>query len=158
MQARAKAQKLRVRDVFDIDKSLAVVVPEETPFAEVVRTFAGRTDLRGIFVVDRHQRLVGVITRQDLLHWAAEKLHVQDPERHAWRDLYRVMTAATAKQACRAKSDQCAVRPDTPLERVLILMFQNELIDIPVVDDDGRIVGDIRLTEILRKVIDEKPG
>ncbi len=144
---------LRVQDVFDIDRSEAIVVPKQTSFTEVVRKFAGHNDLRGVFVVDGKQRLAGVITRQDLLHYAAEKLGVPDPDPRAWRDMYRVMTAATAIDACRRGSEGCAVTVDEPLETVLRHMFESELIDIPVVDSDGKIIGDVRLTEVLTKVM-----
>ncbi len=156
MQTHTKRATLRVRDVVDIDQSRAVIIPNSTPFEEVVRAFAQRGDLRGIFVVDAQEHLTGVITRQDLLHWAAERLRVPDPRGQDWRDVYRVMTASTAKQACRKRSAECAVRLDDPLERVLAKMFENELIDVPVVDEQGHIVGDVRLTEILRKVIETK--
>ncbi len=148
-------RRLHVRDVFAIDRTLAVVVPEDAPFEDVVKRFAKRADLRGIFVVDSAKRLVGVITRQDLLHWAANRLGVADPDRHAWRDLYRVMTAATAKAACRPRSHLAAVHPSDDLEVAFHRMLENELIDIPVVDGEGRILGDIRLTEILAKVFEQ---
>ncbi len=147
-----KGQKLLVRDVFDIDRSLAVVVPQSTPFFDVVKQFATRAELRGIFVVDGDKHLTGVITRQDLLHWAANHLGIPDPENESWHDLYRVATANTAQDACRPRSDACSVQLDDPLENVFREMFDNELIDIPVVDDEGHIIGDIRLTEILAKV------
>ena len=37
-------------------------------------------------------------------------------------------------------------------------MISYELIDVPVVDKEGRILGDIRLTEILAKALELSPG
>ncbi len=158
MPLRHKVAGLKVRDVFNIDDSLAIIVPGHMPFEEVVRRFAQRADLRGVFVVDGKQRLTGVITRQDLLHWAAGHLHLRDPIPDSWRDIYRVMGAAVAQDACRPRSERCSVKPDQKLEEVLYLMLENELIDIPVVDDEGTILGDVRLTEILAKVFETQAG
>ncbi len=151
----AKRATLRVRDVFDLDRSLAIIVPADTPFRDVVRSFSERQDLRGIFVVDDKQHLSGVITRNDLLHWASANLDLDIPgDEHSWRDMYRVMSAVTAQEACFRNSKECHVHPDDALESALGLMLEHSLIDIPVLDDEGNIIGDIRLTEVLGKVFE----
>lgn len=38
-------------------------------------------------------------------------------------------------------SDPATVRPDTPVEEVVAVLRQHELPGVPVVDDDGRLVG-----------------
>lgn len=148
----SRRHRWRVADVFDIDRSQAILVTPSTPLAEVVGAFVGRADLRGIFVVDAKGRLTGVITRQDLLHWAAEHL---DLGRGGGLDAHRMLTAGTAQEASRPQSAWCTVHPQDPLEDAFRLMRENELIDIPVVDDGGKILGDVRLTEILMFVLRE---
>ena len=159
MAAKQQNRRLRVRDVFSIDRSLALVVDEDTPLKEVIRKFAERADLRGIFVVDGNRRLAGVITRGDLLAWARLAFGPRGPEsRFSWDRLRRLTEATTAKEACSRYCHLSAVRPDDPLETALIHMISYELIDVPVVDKEGRILGDIRLTEILAKALELGPG
>ncbi len=149
----AKRVTLTVADVFKLDESQATIVAPATPFAEVVQRFTDRRELRGIFVVDG-RTLVGVITRVDLLHWVAEKLGVRNLEGDDWRDVYRIMSASTAEDACRPRSEHCTVQPEDPLSDALAMMMENELIDIPVVDGEGQILGDLRLTELFSKVLE----
>jgi len=38
--------------------------------------------------------------------------------------------------------------------KALDLMLRSSLIDVPVLDDDGKIIGEIKLSEILKKIIE----
>lgn len=155
MGDKPKGPKLHVRDVFDPARTLALIVDEDTPFEEVIRRFAERTDLRGIFVVDAKRRLTGVITRTDLLSWASLVFRSPGPpSRVGWGRLFRLARATTAKEACQPHSHLSRVSPDDPLDEALARMVAHKLIDLPVVDADGRILGDLRLTELLVKALD----
>lgn len=159
MATKHRNRRMFVRDVFSIDRSFALVVNGDTPLEEVIRKFAGRADLRGIFVVDGNRKLAGVITRGDLLAWARLAFGPRGQESRFSRDRLRRLTGATtAREACSRYSHLSAVRTDDPPETALTNMISYELIDVPVVDKEGRILGDIRLTEILAKALELGPG
>jgi CBS domain-containing protein len=159
--SKKKTKQLLVRDVFEIDRSLGIQVKEDTPIRTVIREFAERGELRGVFVVDDKGTLTGVVTRHDLLAWAAVVIgHLGVEYRFSWERLLRIASATTAKEACHPMSRFASVRPDDPLSHALLIMVTHHLIDVPVLDTKGRIIGDLRLTEVLAKALEKRgnPG
>jgi len=132
----------------------SLIVDESTPLKEVIIKFAEREELRGIFVINNEQRLTGVITRSDLLIWTRLKFGLKGSDDFfQWRHVFEVAQATVAKDICCKDSDITFVHPDTPIEETLIMMQNHELIDIPVVDKEGRILGDVHLSDILAKIL-----
>ncbi len=124
-----------------------------------MRQFADRAELRGIFVVDANQRLTGVITRHDLLAWASVAFGPPGLQtRFSFRRLVQIAHATTAKEACHPHSHLAAVHPDDPLDLALGRMVVHHLIDVPVVDREGKILGDLRLTELLARTLKPPKG
>jgi CBS domain-containing protein len=147
-----------VKEVYDANHKLSVLVRADELLEDVLRRFAEEAWLRGIFVTDEAGRLMGVITRTDLLDWArlrlgtALKATAGKPERIL--RLIRLVGAATAKDAIHSGSQRAAVQLDDPLDRALQLMLDIDLIAIPVVDNEGRILGDLTLSHALRHLLD----
>lgn len=153
------AGKLRVKDVYAPSHMLSLVVPENTPIQEVIRRFAEQPELRGIFVVDSAKRLTGVITRTDLLAWASIAFGPPGLQsRFSFRRLVQLANATTAKEACHPHSHLAAVSPNDGLDEALGRMVAHDLIDVPVVDAKGKILGDLRLTQILAKTLETRHG
>ncbi len=124
------------------------------PFEDVIRNFAEQPDLLGVFVVGEGDRLTGVITRQDMLFWAGITFGPQPTEsRFTWHNLVKLANATTAMDACNPLSHFSAVRLDDPLEQAFGVMLAHKLTDIPVVDKDGKILGDLRLSDLLTKAL-----
>lgn len=110
-------------------------------------------------MVDRNQRLVGVLTRQDLLAWAGLVFGSECfVRRFSAARLTRLARADTARAACRPDSHLTAVRAGEALDVALADMVAFDLIDVPVVDERGRLVGDVRLTEVLAKAVEIAEG
>ncbi|MGC8837085.1 MAG: CBS domain-containing protein [Anaerolineae bacterium] len=147
-----------VREVYDPQGTFSFLVQSEAPLEEVLRRFAQETCLRSIFVTDSEGRLVGVITRADLLHWARLRLGTAlrgvagEPE--TVLRLVQLLRASTAGEAIHPESDRAAVRLDDTLDLALQRMLQADLIAIPVVDGEGKVVGDLTFSRVLRYVLD----
>ena len=63
------------------------------------------------------------------------------------------MRAGTAKDVIRPDSQETALRANDPLDRALRLMLEMDLLAVPVVDDEGRILGDLTLSRVLRYIL-----
>ncbi len=147
-----------VRDVYDPECSLSILVSADEPLDDVLRCFAQDSSLRGIFVNDETGQLVGVITRTDLLNWTRLRLGtaLQDLPRgpdHIIR-LAQLVRAGTARDAIHPDSKKTAVRLDDPVDRALRVMLQVDLIAIPVVNDEDQMIGDLTLSRVLRYLFD----
>lgn len=155
-------RRLLVKDVFNPDRMCSLVVDEGETVSSMIKTFADQPNLRGIFVVDKEKRFKGVITRRDLLNWARIQLGIGVDNRGISRaarvseiisEIVRVAYATTAKELVRKYSYRVHVNPEDSLISALNIMFFSDLIDIPVIDKQGKIIGDLKLNEILNEII-----
>ena len=141
---------IRVVEVCRHTPLQSLVARADTRLSRVVNEFAGRDDLHGIFLVDDEERLVGVVNNQDLLQWA--RLHLDLPlpvPSVSMGQVRRLMMAQRARDLAREGSREAAVYEDETLERALANMAQHNLTAIPVLDKKGRVVNELRLSEVL---------
>ena len=144
-----------IADVCEQSQMQALVVEGDMPLAEAVRRFATDHTLRGIFLTDSNSRLSGVINKQDLLHWVS--LQLDQPaagEPMTVGQMRRLVSAQRVADLAAPGSAKAAVRLDQTLADALHNMTYYKLADIPVIDSDGRIVNDLRLSEILAYMLD----
>ncbi len=98
-----------------------------------------------------------MITRRDLLLCAQVRLGTAlsgpSHSRNRLLRLAELMRAGTAKDTIRPDSQEAAVQADDLLDRALRLMLEMDLLAVPVVDDEGRILGDLTLSGVLRYIL-----
>jgi predicted transcriptional regulator len=151
--ANDKKQMLYVKDVFDPSRMNSIVIDENETLPNTIKKFAKQSSLRGIFIIDNKGKLKGVMTRTDLLNIVKAKMD-KDIGKIPLRILFiRGMQNIKTKDVVGFFSQKAAIRVDDPLEKALELMINNDLIDIPVVDSNENIIGDLKLSEILSKLI-----
>jgi CBS domain-containing protein len=117
--------------------SRVVMVLEEIPMAEV-RAVASRYDYNGFPVVSREGRLVGMVTKGDLLR--VLKAGLADPD--VWlQSVSRWMAHGVL-----------ALRPSDSLETAVSLMVDSGLRSLPVIGDDGKVVGIVSRNDLMGAV------
>jgi CIC family chloride channel protein len=124
-------KEMRVAEVCSLDKA-PVVIPEHMPLPQILRIVA-ETPQSAFPVVDREERLVGVIS-----------LH----------DLRAVLVGDGAGDLVRAIDLAVPVRPAVPeddLHTVLQILAESHLEELPIVasHDPGKVIGLIRREMIL---------
>lgn len=141
---------IRVAEVCRLTPLQIMVVNGEEPLSKVVHAFAVRHDQHDVFLVDDEERLVGVISVQDLLQWARLYLGLPVPSSSlTLGQVRRLMLAHHARELARMGSQKAAVYEDDTLEEALTHMAQYNLTAIPVLDEEGRVINDLRLSEVL---------
>ncbi len=100
-------------------------------------------------VVSLNGALVGLVSRADLMKLDALPLPDRDPA--AWRAL---MTQSVTTVMW---SPVPSVSPQTDIRRVANVLLDTGLPGLPVVDDDGAVVGFISRSDILRAVTNDPP-
>jgi len=129
-----------------------VTLPETTPLAEAAAVMADR-GLKRIPVVDAQQRLVGMVSRSDLLATVAEGLRqrpatpIRQPD-GAPKTVGEIMI-----------TDVPTVQPDTPLAETLDRLLETDKRRVIVVDGERRVVGIITDGDVMRRAAKRvRPG
>jgi CBS domain-containing protein len=148
-----------VRDVMTTD---VVVAAPDTPLAELIQRML-IWGVGGLPVVGEDRRVVGVVTEADLVARrgfdAAPRrlLSIVDDTLHARHNRWCLKAAGLVAEEIMTVPAQ-TVHPDTDLRRAASLMITLAIKQLPVVDDDGRLVGIIAQRDILRLLGDDAPA
>lgn len=148
---------IKVSEVFDPTTSQAAIISESESLENVIISFVRDPRARGIFLVDAEERFAGVITRSDLLKWAYLRFGRQPGSGRvniSRRDIYRFVYSTLAKDVAHGSWRTLGVRLSDDLETALNQMFEHDEIDIPVLDEDGKILGDLKVSEVLLKALE----
>jgi len=110
-------------------KGLIAVAPEDT-LGEV----AERMTLQnvGSVAVTDSGRLIGILTERDLLKAMAARVHSSEARVRQW------MTA-----------DPITTTPETDVEEAARVMLARGFRHLPVLDDDGRVIGIVSLRRVV---------
>ena len=162
---------MHARDLMESD--VKTVGPDDD-VADAFKKFA-RYDFSGFPVVDDERRLVGVVTESDLVDlfepddetlWIPIGLppfvdtltyQVKPP----WGDLdlgVDMIRNADRPVSDVMSTDVATATPDTDLDEVLDLLAGDDpdINRVPVVDDDGRVVGIIARQDVIRAFRDKR--
>ncbi|MBM3944740.1 MAG: CBS domain-containing protein [SAR202 cluster bacterium] len=146
--------KITVREVFDPKNNASAIVPAEEPLKDVITRFARDMKLRGVFVTDPIGRFSGVITRNDLLKWTHLQLGSSRGDiTMSPRDIYRLASSTKAQDLATGDHTNYGVRLDDDISMALKMIIEHGEIDLPVLDKDGRILGDLKISQILLHTI-----
>ena len=114
-----------------------VLVFQEVPMAEV-RSIATRYDYNAFPVVTSEGRLVGMVTKGDLLRVFREGLGNPD----VWlQPVSRWMAHGVL-----------ALRPKDSVETAVTLMVDSGFRSLPVIDDDGKVVGIVSRNDLMQAI------
>jgi CBS domain-containing protein len=117
-----------------------VQIIEEIPMSEV-RNIAARYDYNGFPVVTRDGRLVGMVTKGDLLRVASAAL--DDPG--VWQEpVSRFMAHGVL-----------ALRPMDSLRSAVQYMTESKLRSLPVIDADCRVLGMVSRNDLMVAITPE---
>jgi CBS domain-containing protein len=111
-----------------------VLVCEDIPMTEVAKISA-RYDYNGFPIVSRDGRLVGAITKGDLLRATRESFQ----RTGVWDEPVRKWMA----------HGMVALRPADSLEVAISLLVDHGLRSLPVIDGDARVVGIVSRQDLL---------
>lgn len=145
---------IRVEEVYGLHGTASTSVCEDISMEGVISRFAYEPDLRAISLVDSRQRFVGVITRADLLKWSTIILLRGKVGVASVGEARRLVSATKANDLRRSDWPLLGVWETDTLETAVNQMLSCNEETIPVLDSEGRILGDLRLSEVLLKAIE----
>jgi CBS domain-containing protein len=139
-----------VSEVYKLHGSVSASINVDSSVQEVIGSFVRQPSIRGIFLVDTKLRYVGMISRIDLLRWAHLKLAGGKGRTEiSISDVYRISDARKASDLTGSILRMPSVKESDTLQTALDRMLDSEEDVIPVLDSEGRILGDLGLSEVL---------
>ncbi len=135
--------KLTVKDLMT---SRQVSVKSEEPIREAVMRMAGGGGLVA-YVVDNSAKLIGLITPRRILKQSlVSEFGASRYPSIEWVDLLSSMTSKTVGDIM---GPPIATKPEDSIEDAIEIMLDKNLYELPVIDTNSRLVGEIRVSSIL---------
>jgi CBS-domain-containing membrane protein len=126
------------------------VVRRTTGIDDLVKAMEWFRHSRILYVVDEDDMLLGVISLKSLVRHVFH--HSHDCEVHP-RDLMRILTTEGAEDLM---SDfVCKAGMDERISHVLERMIDKGVEEIPVVDEEMKVISDVTMIDLLRAVTKE---
>ena len=124
------------------------IIHENASVKEVVDVIISFESRHLLYVVDNEKKLVGRISLKALARHVFFPSH--EPQIHA-RFLINMITAETAKDIMKRKT--IVATGNERVGMILKRMIKTNVHEMPVVDDEKRVVADITLIDLLRFLV-----
>jgi predicted transcriptional regulator len=147
-------KNILVRDVYQLHGTASISMDEESPLEDIISRFAHEPAIRGVFLIDVEQRFVGTVSRAAILKWADYQLFGKWKSGVPDSEVTNKITAVKAKYLARGDWHSLGVKEDDTLAEAFKQMMSFGEDIVPVIDDDGKVIGDLRLSEVLLKAIE----
>lgn len=145
---------IRVEEVYRLDGTASASLPGDVPLSEVIARFAHEPGLRAVFLIDAEQRFARVVTRIAIMKWTQFQLFGRWRAEISASATSQVVDSARAKHLARGDWRSLGVKASDTLETAFNQMMNFGEDVIPVLDSEGRILGDLRLSEVLLKAVE----
>lgn len=126
----------------------AITVGADASLPEAAALFLEHPEVRDIYVVDEDGRVCGHLGFRRLAGLLLAHLRPT----HSRRQLVERVTAGSVRE--HMDEHVLCMRPDERISEVFHQHMERRIEDIPVVDDDQRLLGVIRVPDLLRKAIE----
>ncbi len=133
-----------VRDVRNLVTITPSTVHEEEPLLSVAEKIVSEPKTQSVYVVDDDGKLKGIIPVMELIQY----LYFSDiPQEYI---LYRFPVILSSQARARdIMLPPVYVRDEDKLSEALIHVFKNNLRELPVVDEDMHVIGDLNILELI---------
>ncbi|MCD6551150.1 CBS domain-containing protein [Thermotoga sp.] len=136
---------MKVKDVCRLISLNPTIVEEDAPIEEIVNKILEDPITRTVYVV-RNNKLVGMIPVLHLLKVTGFHFFGFIPKEELVRSSMKKLVAKSAFEIMMPPIHVCL---DTPIEEALKMMIDNNVQEMPVLNEKGEIIGDLNSLEIL---------
>ena len=137
---------MKVREIIEaIGRREPPIISDDATIQEVVESMCNCQHSRVIYVVDKDNELLGTIPLGTLMRHIFGHSH----ERHAHpRHLLGIITAESARDLMNKRAIHAREQED--VEVVLERMVGKRVSEIAIVDDEGKIIADLTMLDMLK--------
>jgi len=137
---------MKVAEWLRLHPGSAVTVSPEASFAVVLDRLLDAPGVHDVYVVAPDGRVVGHLSRQRL---ARMRLAEHRPARTR-RQIMEQVAGGVARELMNPHFPSAS--PDEDLDNVLHRQLEQEVEDMPVLDEQGALLGTVNLTAVLREM------
>ncbi len=141
---------LKVRDLRPYET--ASKVDTKASMFTIVQEFIKNPSLHHLCVVDEQGKLLGLINRKRLFKSLFHH-HIKTSARVS--ELFSFATAETSQDIM--LTHVYATHEDEPLDKVIETMIEHNFREMPVLDEEGRVLGFVTLLIIMKKYLEYHP-
>ncbi|MBC7108176.1 MAG: CBS domain-containing protein [Methanomassiliicoccales archaeon] len=134
-----------VGDVYDLIVKRPSTVKSSAKIRDAIEEMLQNPVSRKVYVVDDDGKLIGTVTTETILRLLGYRVGVRESGAISF---YRFLRDALKEDVMSVMQKSTAVKKETKLTEVLQLMIENHLNDLPVIDDQGRLIGEVISLEL----------
>lgn len=137
--------ELLVGDVF---RSMVVkpsVLGVDATIKEVINEMLENPIARKVYIVDGEGKLMGTVTTETVLRLIGYRVGVRET---GVLPFIRFLRDVLKEKAADVMTESICVRHTTPLEEAFSKMLEHHLNDLPVVDDEGMLIGELNTLQL----------
>ena len=139
--------ELRVEDIYDLYDLEPSIVKLGDPVWKMVAALITRPRGRNVYVTDADGKLKGIVSFRDILRVTNARLGARKAGVVGFINYLRDVFRENVEKMMRPP---VSVNPKTNLLEALHTMESNKMNDMPVVDENKKLVGELSGMEILR--------
>ena len=137
---------LRVEDVHEVMIGKPAIVKEDAILKDAVDSMTQNLISRKVYVVDDEEKLKGVITIETLLKQVGYRVGVREA---GVISFFKFLSGVFKENVIEFMEKPVTVTNRHKVLDALRMMVEHHLNDLPVIDDENRIVGELNSLEIL---------
>ena len=142
-------KRLKVKNIRMMITQEASVVDEDASLIDVAEAIVEDPKTRAVYVLNKEKKLVGIIPVIELVQY----LYYENiPQEYV---LYRFpMLLSSEPIAKDIMLPPVWVKDDEDITSAFVKMFKNNLKELPVVDDEMHVIGDLNILELIKAWIE----
>ncbi len=143
-------ESVKIKDMRMLVTPYSGFVEKYTSLDDIAKMMIGNPSFKSVYVIDDKQRLIGRVTLKNLIKHEFMNLI---PSSFEYFNALEFIGNKTAEELMTAS---VYVKDGDTLKTAFVKMYENDLEELPVVDDNLHLIGNIDLIELLTILIENK--
>jgi len=142
---------IKVKSLHRLVTHQPILLKRDTPIDEIAKKILINPVTHSFYVIDDEARLVGKITLAKLVEHLFGDIILENSF-----DVFLAIHLSSKKKAGDIMMKPIYVTPEATLKDAFLKMHQNNLLEMPVVDEDMRVLGDLNLIELIAALVEKR--
>ena len=143
-------ESVKIKDMRMLVTPYSGFVEKNVSLDDIAKMMIGDPNLKSVYIIDEKQKLIGRVTLKNLIKHEFMNLIPSSFE------YFNALEFIGNKTAEEIMTSPIYVKDDDTLKTAFIKMYENDLEELPVIDDNQHLIGNIDLLELLTILIENK--